>query len=48
LKKNEMGGACDMNGERTDAYRVLEGKPEGSSPLESPKSGLESNIKMNL
>jgi len=27
--KDEMGGTCDMDGEKRNAYRVLEGKLEG-------------------
>jgi hypothetical protein len=35
-------------GERTDAYRVLVGKPEGKRPLGRPRRKLEGNIKMDL
>jgi hypothetical protein len=37
MEKNEMSGACSNYGERRGAYRVLEGKPEGKSPLERPR-----------
>jgi hypothetical protein len=35
-------------GERRSAYRVLVGKPEGTRPLGSPRSGWEDHIKMDL
>jgi hypothetical protein len=28
-----MSGACSMNGEKRNAYRILVGKPEGKKPL---------------
>jgi len=34
--------------ERSGAYRVLVGKPEGKRPLESPRLRWEDNIKMRL
>ena len=34
-------------GESRDVYRVLEGKPEGKSPLGRPRLGWEDNIKMD-
>jgi len=34
--------------ERTCAYRVLVGKPEGKKPLERPRCRWEDNIKMEL
>jgi hypothetical protein len=43
-----MGRACTSNGENRKVYRVLEGKPEGKSPLGRPRRKLEENIKMNL
>jgi hypothetical protein len=39
IEKNEMGGACSTYGARRGAYRVLEGKPDGKSPLGRPRSG---------
>jgi hypothetical protein len=33
IEKNEMGGTSSTYGERTGAYRVLVGKPEGKRPL---------------
>jgi hypothetical protein len=35
-------------GERTGAYRVVVGKPEGKRPLERPKWKWEGNIEMDL
>ena len=46
IKKNEMGGACCMYGERRGVYRVLVGKPEGKRPLGRPRHRWEDNIKM--
>ena len=34
--------------ESRNAYRVLEGKPEGKRPLGRPRHTLEDNIKMDL
>jgi hypothetical protein len=35
-------------GERSGAYRVLVGRPEGKRPLRRPGSRWEDNIKMDL
>ena len=35
-------------GQRSDVYRVLVGKPEGTSPLGRPRRRWEDNIKMDL
>jgi hypothetical protein len=35
-------------GERRGTYRVSVGKPEGQSPLESPRRSWKRNIKMDL
>ena len=43
-----MGGACSTYGERTGAYRVLMGKPEGKKPLGRSERRWEDNIKMDL
>jgi hypothetical protein len=32
-----MGRACRTNGEKTNAYRILVGKPEGKRPLGRPR-----------
>jgi hypothetical protein len=43
-----MDRACRTNGEKRNAYRVLDGKPEGNRPLGSPRRGQVDNIKMDL
>jgi hypothetical protein len=34
VKEDEMGRACRTNGEKTNAYRILVGKPEEKDHLE--------------
>jgi hypothetical protein len=48
MKKNEKGGACSTCREKRGAYRILEGKREGKSPLGRPRRSWEDNIKMDL
>jgi hypothetical protein len=43
-----MGGACSMNVEKRNAYRILVGKLEGKRPLGRPRCRWEDNIKMDL
>jgi hypothetical protein len=43
-----MGGPCNTNGEKRNAYRVLVGKPEGKRPLGTPKCRWMDNIRMDL
>ena len=43
-----MVGVCSIYGERSDAYRVLVGKPEGKGPLGRSRRRWENNIKMDL
>jgi hypothetical protein len=43
-----MGRACNTNGEKRNAYRILAGKPEGKKPLRRPKRRWVVNIKMEL
>jgi hypothetical protein len=43
-----MGRACSTNGEKTNAYRILVGKPEGRRPLGRPRRRWADNIKMDL
>jgi hypothetical protein len=43
-----MVGICSIYGERSGAYRVLMGKPEGKRPLERSRRRWEDNIKMDL
>jgi hypothetical protein len=35
-------------GERKNAYRVLEGRPEGKKPVERPRRRWEDNIRVDL
>jgi hypothetical protein len=44
----ERGVACSTNGEKSNAYRILVGKPEGKGPLGRPRRRWEDNIKMDL
>jgi hypothetical protein len=46
--EDEMGRACRTNWEKTNAYRVLMGKPEGKRPLGRPRRRWENNIRMDL
>ena len=46
--KHEMGGTFSIYGERTDAYKVLVGKPEGKRPVGRPRRRWVGNIKMDL
>jgi hypothetical protein len=43
-----MGGACSTNGEKSNAYRLLVGKPEGKRPLGRPRRRWLDNIRMDL
>jgi hypothetical protein len=43
-----MAGACSTNGEKTNAYRLLMGKPEGERPLGRPRHRWVDSIKMDL
>jgi len=43
-----MVDVCSIYGERSDAYRVLVGKPEGKGPLGRSRRRWENNIKMDL
>jgi hypothetical protein len=36
-KDDEIGRECSTNGARTNAYRILVGKPEGKRPLGRPR-----------
>jgi hypothetical protein len=43
-----MGRACSTNGEKTNAYRILVGNPEGNRALGRPRRRWVDNIKMDL
>jgi len=43
-----MGRACSTYGERTVAYGILVGKPEGKRSLGRPRRRCEDNIQMDL
>jgi hypothetical protein len=45
---DEMGGACSMNGEKRNSYKLLIGKPEGRRPLGRPSRRWLYNIRMGL
>jgi hypothetical protein len=36
IEEGEMGGACSLNGEKRNMYRLLVGKPEGKRALGRP------------
>jgi hypothetical protein len=48
VKEDEMGRACNINGEKRNAYGILVGKPEGKRPLAIPRHWWVDNIKMKL
>jgi hypothetical protein len=43
-----MGRACNMNGKKKNAYRILVIKPEGKRPIGRPRRRWVNNIKMDL
>jgi hypothetical protein len=43
-----MGKACNMHGEKRNAYRILVGKPEKKRPLVRTRHRWEDNIKIYL
>jgi hypothetical protein len=45
-QENEMGGACNTNGEKRNAFRLLMGNPERKRPLGRPRRRWIDNIKM--
>jgi hypothetical protein len=45
---NEVGVACDREGERRGAYRVLVAKTEGKKQLGKPMRRQKDNIKMDV
>jgi hypothetical protein len=43
-----MNRKCNTHGAKSNAYRILVGKPEGKRPLGRSESWWENNIKMDL
>jgi hypothetical protein len=43
-----MGLACSIHGEKSNAYRILIGQPEGKRPLGIPRCRWEDNTKVDL
>jgi hypothetical protein len=43
-----MGGPCSTNVEKSNAYRLFVGKPEGKRPLRRPRRRWVDNITMDL
>jgi hypothetical protein len=43
-----MGRACNTNGKKRNACRIVVGKPEGKRPLGRPRHRWVHNIKMDL
>jgi hypothetical protein len=48
VKEDEMGRACNTNGEKRNAYRIMVGMPEGKRPLGRPRRRWMDNNKMDL
>jgi hypothetical protein len=48
IEKNNMDGACSMDGEERGVYRVLAVKPVGKRPLGRPRHRWEDNIRLDL
>jgi hypothetical protein len=48
VKEDEMARHVARMGEYKNAYRILEGKPEGKRPSGGPNHKLEDSIKMEL
>jgi hypothetical protein len=43
-----MGKACNTNGEKRNAYRILVGNPEGKIPLGRTRRRWVDSVKMDL
>jgi hypothetical protein len=48
VKEDEIGRACSTNREKTNAYRILVGNPEGKRPLGRPRCRWVDNLKIYL
>jgi hypothetical protein len=46
--KDEIGGACSMNGKKRNSYRLLVEKPEGNKSLGRPRRRWLDNIRMDI
>jgi hypothetical protein len=46
VKTDEMGRACNTNGDNRNAYGILAGSPEGKRPLGRPRRRWVDKIKM--
>jgi hypothetical protein len=46
--EDEMSGACNMNREKRNAYKLLVRKPEGKRQLGRPRRRWMHSIKMDL
>jgi hypothetical protein len=46
--EDEIGTACNTHGEKSNAYKILVGKPEGKKLLGRPRCRWVYNIKMDL
>jgi hypothetical protein len=47
-RRMRSAGRVVRNGEKSNAYRILVGKPEGKRPLGRPRSRWKDNMKMDL
>jgi hypothetical protein len=47
-RRMRWAGHVARMGEKRNAYRLLEGKPEGKRPLEKPRHRWVNNIRMDL
>jgi hypothetical protein len=48
IEKNEMGGACSVDGEGRGVYKVLVRDPDGKRPMGRLRHRWEDNIRMDL
>jgi hypothetical protein len=48
MTEDAVGRACSTNGEKTNLYKILDGKPEGRRPLGRPRNRWLDNIKIDV
>jgi hypothetical protein len=48
VKEDEMDRACNTNGEKRNAYRILVGMPAGKRPLGRPTRRWVDNVKIDI